>query len=88
MEFEVERRPGADPCRLGEDARHSIANDNIATSEQIFVAFRMGGKPPGETVEGVLGSVDKARHRSLKPRLDFGNSDPGTVEIGRQYRGP
>lgn len=83
MEFEVQRRPGADPGRPGDDARHGVANDNIAASEQTFVAFRMGGKPPGETVQGVMGSVDKARHRSSKPRLDLGNPGPRAVEIGR-----
>lgn len=88
MEFEIKRRAGADRRGLGNNPRNSVADHDIAPSEQTFVAFRMSCQPSGEIVERMMASIDKPPHGGAKARLNLGDSSAGAIEIGRQYRRP
>jgi hypothetical protein len=88
MEFEIERRACVDRRGLRNDPRNSVADYDIPSGEQAFVAFRMGCQPSGEIVERVVVSIDKPSHGGAKARLDLADSSAGPIEIGRQYRRP
>jgi hypothetical protein len=74
VKFEIEWIAGADFRDSGQHSRNTVADHDIAAGKQAFVAFRMGGEPSGEIIEGVMISIDEAPHRCAQSRLELGGA--------------